>query len=289
MRCSIGGWVANKAPQPPMEQPRQRVLHRHRAAQQGGGTGVGAEFALAREPGDDDRGQQAEHDFADEHGDHVADAGAAVVAAAQQHLVDEEADHPRHEHHERVDHALDQGQRDHVAIGDVGDFVAQHGFDFVTVHALQQAGGHRHQGRILEGAGGERVGLAFVHGHFRHADVGAFGQLAHGVDQPQLGGVGRIVDHPRAGRPLGHWFAHQQRNDRSGEADHQREHQQRADVDAGTGDRPAHAQHVQHERQHQHHGEVGGEEQDDTFHKKAPGDWEVLAQHGFPPARERRP
>ncbi len=110
----------------------------------------------------------------------VADAGR-VALFTEQHLVDKEADHARKEHDEGIDHALDQRQRDHVAIGDVGDFVAQHGFDFFLIHALQQARGHGDQRRILEGAGGERIRLAIVDGNLGHADAGALGQAAHGI------------------------------------------------------------------------------------------------------------
>ena len=45
----------------------------------------------------------------------------------------------------------------------------------------------------------------------------------------------------------------------------QREHQQRADVQALGGEVAIGAEEVQHDRQHQHHGEVGGEEKDDAF------------------------
>ena len=35
---------------------------------------VGAELALAREPGDDHAGEEAEHDLRRDHGDEIADA-----------------------------------------------------------------------------------------------------------------------------------------------------------------------------------------------------------------------
>ena len=44
--------------------------------------GVGAEFALAREPGHDDRGDEAQHDVEHDGGHVVADAGARALAAA---------------------------------------------------------------------------------------------------------------------------------------------------------------------------------------------------------------
>ena len=55
------------------------------------------------------------------------------------HLVDDAADDAREEEHEGVHDALDQRERDHVAVGDVADFVAEHRFDFVAAHVAQQA------------------------------------------------------------------------------------------------------------------------------------------------------
>ena len=40
---------------------------------------VGAELTLAREPGDDHAGEDAEHDLRDDHREHVADACATLV------------------------------------------------------------------------------------------------------------------------------------------------------------------------------------------------------------------
>ena len=47
-------------------QAAQGILHRHGAPHQAGRTGIGTEFALPREPGDDNAGQNAEDDFADQ-------------------------------------------------------------------------------------------------------------------------------------------------------------------------------------------------------------------------------
>ena len=52
--------------------------------------------------------------------------------------VDDAADDPRQEEHEGVHDALDQRERDHVAVGDVADFVTQHGLDFIAAHVAQQ-------------------------------------------------------------------------------------------------------------------------------------------------------
>ena len=51
----------------------------------------------------------------------------------------------REEHDEGIHHALNQSHRDHVTIGDVRDFVAEHAFEFTAAHRLQEASGHRDQ------------------------------------------------------------------------------------------------------------------------------------------------
>ena len=106
--------------------------------------------------------------------------GPTAVVAAAQEAVDRVADHARQEHHEGVHHALDQRHRDHVAVGDVRHLVADHGLDLFARHALQQAGRHRDQRRVLEGAGGEGVGLALEDADLGHADAGLVGEPAHG-------------------------------------------------------------------------------------------------------------
>ncbi|CAM4434057.1 hypothetical protein BOPS111487_21195 [Bordetella pseudohinzii] len=235
-------------------------------AQQLGRAGVGAVFALAREPGHDDGGQHAEHDLTDDHGDVEARPGAAL--GAEDGAVDEITDHARQEDHEGVDHALDQGEGDHVAVGDVGDFVAQHGGDFFFAHAFEQAGGHGHQGVVLEGARGEGIGRAVIDGDLGAADAGAVGQLVDGVQQPGFALVARgvRVDDLRPGAELGHGLADQQRNNGAREAHDDGEHEQGVDIQALSRDVAIQAEDAQSGGQHQHHGQVGDQEQDDTFH-----------------------
>ena len=172
--------------------------------------GVGAELALAREPGDDEAGQKAQHDVEHDGGDQVAYAGAGAVVALAQGAVDEVADDAAQEHNEGVHDTLDQCHRDHVAVGHVGHLMAQHAFDFLARHALQQTGGHRYKCRVLEGAGGEGIGLALVDRHLGHGDAGLVGQAAHGLDDPGLIGILRRSDDAGPGTPLGHGLADQQ-------------------------------------------------------------------------------
>ncbi len=144
--------------------------------------------------------------------------------------------------------------------------VRQHGLDLIARHALQQAGGHTHQRRVLEGARGKGVRLALVDPHFRHADLGSGGQLAHRLHDPGLVRVARLVDHVQAHAGLGHGLAHQQRDDGAGEADHEGIHQQAGVVDAVGRQVVVHPQQVGHDAQHRHHGHVGQQEQENAFH-----------------------
>jgi hypothetical protein len=57
-------------------------------------------------------------------------------------------------------HALDQGQGRSAAGGQVGQFMADDGFNLVSCHRRQQPGGRRHPGRILESAGSGGSGRA---------------------------------------------------------------------------------------------------------------------------------
>src|SRR5438105_4494244 len=113
-------------------EPLERVDHRLRRTKQLRGSCVRAKLALAREIRDDDRREDAEHDLAYEHGDVIAGADAAL--AAEHRAVDDVSDDAREEDHERVDHALYQRKRHHVAVCDVRELVSEHGFDFFLVH-----------------------------------------------------------------------------------------------------------------------------------------------------------
>jgi hypothetical protein len=81
-----------------------------------------------------------------------------------------------------------------------------------------------------------------------------------------LGGIGRLLDHARAGRPFGHRFADQQRDERTGKADDERHHRQRSEVDALRRNGAAKTEHVHDQRQHQNDGEIGGKEKNNALH-----------------------
>ena len=206
--------------------------------------------------------------MAHEHGDVIAGANAAL--GAKYGSVDDIAGDPREEDHERVDDALDQRERHHVAIGDVRQLMAQHRLDFFLVHRLQQAGRHGDERRILERAGRECVGLAFVHGDLGHRNAGRLRELADRIQKPCFGIVPRRVDDLRAGRPFRHRLGHQERDDRADKPDDEREYEQRRDVDSVRLHDAIEPEHAQHDRQHQHDGEIRDEEQDDSLHWKTP-------------------
>ena len=89
----------------------------------------------------------------------------------------------------------------------------------------------------------------------------------HGFEQPGLDLFARLVDDLRAGRPLGHRLADQQRDDRAGEADDRREQQQLRVVEPGRRIAAlVEAEQPQHDRQDDEHREVRREEQDDALH-----------------------
>jgi len=81
----------------------------------------------------------------------------------------------------------------------------------------------------------------------------------------------REFDDLRAGAGLGDELAHQQRDRRAAEANHQREGHQPTDVQP-VGVQPAvQAQQVDDDAQHDHDGQVGHDEEQDSFHREPSG------------------
>ena len=149
----------------------------------------------------------------------------------------------------------------------MADLVTEHGLDLFALHALQKTGADRDQGLVLVGTGGERVRLGRIEdADFGHADAGLAGLDLHGLEQPRLHRVARLVDDAHAHHAFGAPLGHQQRDDRAAETEHRGEHQQTVGAAALRGDVLVEAEQPHGDRQHEHHGEVGDEEQQDAFH-----------------------
>src|SRR5690606_14232381 len=116
-----------------------------------------------------------------------------VTVVFENGAVYEIANHPCQENHKGIDHTLYQGKGDHVAIGNVGNFVAQHGSNFFFGHAFEQTGRNGNQRVVFECACSKGVGGSFVDGHFGVTNAGTVGQLVNGVNQPALASIsGRL-------------------------------------------------------------------------------------------------
>jgi hypothetical protein len=161
-------------------------------------------------------------------------------------------------HHKCVDHALNQGERNHVAVADVRHFVRQHGFHFIAGHAVDQAGAHGHKRIVFAGAGGKSVGLGrIVDGHFGRFQIPLARLVFNGVQKPSFHFVARLGDHFGTHGALGHHFGSEQGNNRAGEADNGRIHQKAAHF-IGIA---AHAEHTQNDADNHQHGNIGGKKQ----------------------------
>ena len=114
------------------------------------------------------------------------------------------------ENHKRIDHALYQGQRNHVAVADVRHFVRQNGFDFVPRHALEQTRTHRNQRTVARGTGCESIGFGgMVDRHFRRFQAPLPRLCFHSRQQPRFHLIARLHDDFRTDRVFRDGFGHQ--------------------------------------------------------------------------------
>ena len=262
-RGELGGALVVDAAAERLE-PAQRRDHRA-AARERRAARVGAELALAREPGRDHRAEQPEGDLRGDEDDLAGEVahhrGPALVAPRHRVAHDQRHD-VREVQHEGVHDALDQRHGDHVAVGDVRDLVAEDRLHLLLAHAPKQAGRDRDQAALPGGARGEGVHLGrVVEADLRHRQVGLLRELADLVVEPvEVGVAGVAVDELDAERPLGDLARHQERHDRRAHAPDQAEHDQPALV-AREVQQPQLAQHGHHDRHHHHHGDVGENEE----------------------------
>jgi hypothetical protein len=149
----------------------------------------------------------------------------------------------------------------------MADFVAQNGFHFVAAHVVEQAGGYRDQRVVLVRARGEGVRIRRIEdADFRHADAGRLGLRAHRVHEPLLGLGARLGDDLNAHGHLGRPLRNEQRDECAAEAEHGREDEQGAEVESLLGEVAVESENRDHDGQHHHDGDVGGDEQGDAFH-----------------------
>ena len=164
---------------------------------------IGAEFTLAAEPGDHHGGGEAQNNVQHDGGDVVADArAAALVVVFAKKAIYGVTDHAAEEDDKGIHHALDQGHGHHIAVGNVGYFVAEDGFHFIAGHALQQPGGYGHQRGIAECARCKGIGLAFKNTDLRHADARLLRKPLNRLHNPRLVRVLRQLDQLHAGTPF---------------------------------------------------------------------------------------
>ncbi len=188
-------------------------------------------------------------------------------------LVDKVADDARQENDEGIDHTLDQGQGHHVAVGDVADFVSEHGLRFVPRHVVEQAGADRDQRAVLVHAGGEGVDVRrVIDRHIGHADSGTLRLAPYGFHQPAFALIGRRFDDLRAGHELGRPLGHRQRDECAAETNHTGEHQQRSQVEPTRGilQVAVDAQQPHRDVEDEQNGQVGDQEQDNAFEHVTP-------------------
>src|SRR6266581_4820948 len=84
----------------------------------------------------------------------------------------------------------------------------------------------------------------------------------------------------RAGRPFRHGLGNQQREDRAGEADDQRESEQHLEVESVFRQEPVYSERAQDDREPHHHREVGRDKEEDAFHVFGLRAMEVSAKVG---------
>ena len=166
-----------------LAQPRQGPGHRRRPGEPGG-TGIGTELPVAREPGGHQGSGDPEQQLqGPDQGRRWRRLPITVALAAWQ----QDHDRPRQEHHEGVHHALQQRHRHHVAVAHVAQLMGQHRFELRGGHALEDSARYGHQGLLGRGAGGEGIPFGrVVDAHLRHRQAGSLRQGCHRRHKPVI-------------------------------------------------------------------------------------------------------
>ena len=149
--------------------------------------------------------------------------GTMVPFGFKYHAFHKMPDYSGKKNHECIDHALNQGKRHHVAVGNMAYFMRQHAFDLILVHVLKQARAYRHQCVVAVHAGRKGIDVGrVINRHFRHANTDKLGLAPDSFHQPAFGRVGRLLDHHRASHAFRGPLGHGERNQRTAKPYHSR-------------------------------------------------------------------
>ena len=185
--------------------------------------------SLTGEPGNNDAGEDAEDDFADQARHHVADAraGRRFVVAAQEGI-DEVADDARQGRRRRCSPRPGSASTSPCRRWRRARLRGRVRLRPLPSTCFATGRWKRRPGAVLRGAGGKGVWLAVVDGDFGHGDAGALRKAFDGLYQPEFGRVARTGDDACAGAPLRHRLRHEERDEGAAEAHQRREDEQRA-------------------------------------------------------------
>ncbi len=235
-------------------------------AGEAGAPGVGAEFAIAGVGRNDDGTEDHENHFKKIDKENVAHRASLLAVAAKAR--DDGGEDAGEEHDEGVDDALQERHGHHIAVGDVGDLMADDSFDLGLFHAAEEARGDGDEGAAAGGAGGKGIHLVgAIDAHFGHlGQIGFAGEAMDDVEKMALLGIGSVrVDHLHAHHPLRHRPGKSERNESAPHAPNKAKDQQRSIVDPIGLNVGTDIQQVQNERDHQYDQEVQNQEENDSF------------------------
>src|SRR5690606_38490539 len=134
---------------------------------------VGAELPSTRKPRNNHVCEKCQDDFRNKRGYIKADP--VTIFGSEYDPVDCVANDPRKKHHEGIDYTLYQRESNHVAIGNVANFMREYGARFILVKTLKHTRADGYQGRIAIPAGSKGIGLLrWKDPDFGHSNSGFF-------------------------------------------------------------------------------------------------------------------
>ena len=248
----------------------QRRDHRRRRAQETRRTGIRRVFALAREPKDDERREDAERELQHHHEEEVEPAAVAPALALPLPGIREDGrENARDDDHEGVEDALHERERHHVAVRHMAHLVAENGAQLLPRHLPHDVRRDGDEGVVAERARRKGVRRARIDRDLRHGHARAAREVFDRRDEPALGLSLGAVDRPRAARHLCHRLREQKRDERAHHAVDEREDEEirpfRPD-ELGDGRAEDGAEEIRDDAQRKHHGEVRDQEKNNAFH-----------------------